>query len=64
MVQHRAVGPKGMLCPGTDIDLIDKLWPESLAYFSRVHLERCYTETLRGQTDTKTNHACAKQAGP
>lgn len=43
MSRHGVVGAKGMLCPGTDIDLIDKQWPQSLAYFSRVHLERCHT---------------------
>ena len=42
MVRHRAVGAMGMFCPGTNIDFIDKQWPESLAYFSRVHLERRY----------------------
>lgn len=35
-----SVGVEGMFCPGTDIDCIDKQWPESLAYFSWVHLER------------------------
>lgn len=58
MAQHGMVGAKGMLRPSTDIDLIDGQWPESVAYFSWVHLERCYTETLRGQADNKTNHAC------
>lgn len=33
-------------------------WPESLAYFSRVHLEKCYTEMVRGQADNQTNRAC------
>lgn len=43
-----------MLFHGTDIDFIDRHCPESLAYFSWVHLKRSYKVNLRGQTDKNT----------
>ncbi len=46
---------KGDVLPGTDIGFIDKQWPESLAYFSWVHLERRYA-AHRGRADKLTKH--------
>lgn len=43
MAQHRVVNDEVMFCPGTDIDSIDKRWPQTLAYFSWVHLEKHHT---------------------
>lgn len=62
MAGHGPVGVKGMFWPITDIDFIDKHWPERLAYFSWTHLET----QLRGQADkTLTKHVTdsTKRAG-
>lgn len=44
MGRHEALGAKGMLQSGTDIDLIDPPRPQRVAYFSWVHLDGRYAE--------------------
>lgn len=58
MGRHEALGAEGMLQSGTDIDLIDPQRPQSVAYFSWVHLDRRDAEILGGRADNTTNHAC------
>jgi len=62
MAQRRVVSEEGLFCTGTDIDFIDKQWPQSLAYFSWMHLE--WLHDSRDEPIKRQQTNSAGQKGP